>query len=104
MNCHSLKTWVKPFGATWVGNKSYEVRTDDRGFEVNDCLHLREYDEEAQRYTGRSMLTRITYISRGMTETPKDVCVLATRILHWAQHPAEVLWDADLREYYFSDE
>ena len=104
MNCHSLKTWVKPFTATWEGRKNYEVRLDDRQFEVNDCLHLREYEHETERFTGRAMLACITYISRLEGSAQPEVCVLATWITDRTLESAEIRLTDDEREYYFSGE
>ena len=61
-----LKTDPDVFDQSWEGVKDYEIRRDDRRFEVGDILILREtvYTGEEMRngkpllYTGRQ-LTRI---------------------------------------------
>lgn len=62
---HPLKTWPKPFEATWIGYKHAEYRKDDRGFHELDKLRLEEFDPETQTYTGRSIRVQVTDIQRG---------------------------------------
>jgi len=40
---HVLKTVQPYFEALWSGEKRFEVRKNDRGFQVGDSLCLREY-------------------------------------------------------------
>ena len=49
MKFHELKAWPDCFQAVVNGQKKFEVRRDDRGFEEGDIVHLREFipDEEA---------------------------------------------------------
>lgn len=62
---HELKTWPEMFQAISSGEKPFEVRRDDRGFEVGDWLRLREFEDVAQRYTGRELRRRISYVLPG---------------------------------------
>lgn len=62
---HELKTWPQQFLALRAGVKRFELRQDDRGFEVGDLLHLREYDPVMQSYTGHELRARVTYLLRG---------------------------------------
>lgn len=54
MQRHELKCWPAAFQAIRAGVKSFEVRVDDRGFNVHDIVVLREFDPESQSYTGQS--------------------------------------------------
>jgi hypothetical protein len=73
MAVHHLKTDPKPFQATYLGDKPYEIRFDDRGFEIGDTLTLEETKftgEEMKAgkpliYTGRYEGMVIHYILRG---------------------------------------
>jgi hypothetical protein len=48
------------------GRKRFEVRKDDRTFEVGDTLVLREWDDIAtERYTGRQVRVQVTYLMPG---------------------------------------
>jgi hypothetical protein len=65
---HELKTWPTYYGDVKSGKKPFELRQDDRPFEVGDALYLREWDPETGAYTGRQTYRLITYILR-----PDDV-------------------------------
>lgn len=45
------------------GRKLFEVRRDDRGFEVGDLLFLREFDDG--QYGESSIEARVSYLLRG---------------------------------------
>jgi hypothetical protein len=59
---HELKTWPEFFAALLTGEKSFELRKDDRGFVVGDILRLREYDPETKEYSGRELRRKVTYL------------------------------------------
>lgn len=65
---HELKTWPKYFQAILMGEKKFELRENDRGFEISDILNLREYDPESDLYTGREFNVKVTYIMRDDTQ------------------------------------
>lgn len=62
---HMLKTWPPYFEAIVSGEKTLELRRDDRGYQVDDVLKLCEFDPEAGRYTGRQHHVVITHLIRG---------------------------------------
>lgn len=63
---HTLKTWPKYFQAVVDNEKTFEIRSEsDRTFEVNDVLHLQEYDPENKRYSGREASAKVSYLIRG---------------------------------------
>ena len=63
---HYLKTWPEFFLATKLRKKAFELRKNDRNFEVGDTLVLQEYTAE-DGYTGAELYREITYI---LSETP----------------------------------
>jgi Domain of unknown function (DUF3850) len=59
---HELKTLKPYFQDIYSGVKKFEVRFNDRNFQVNDLLGLEEFDDIEQTYTGRYIIRRVTYI------------------------------------------
>jgi hypothetical protein len=64
MKTHELKVVPEFFDAIDRGDKTFESRFDDRGFEVGDSLHLREWTADGG-YTGRAITEGVAYILRG---------------------------------------
>jgi uncharacterized protein YqfB (UPF0267 family) len=60
---HELKTWPGFFNDVLTGDKTFEIRRDDRGFKVGDILTLREFEPSEDRFTGRSLSVVVTYIT-----------------------------------------
>ena len=60
---HQLKTWPEFFRHIQSGNKTFEIRVNDRDFQVGDILHLQEWDPEIRTYTGKMVSRRITYMT-----------------------------------------
>ena len=74
MTIHRLKILPPYYEAVASGVKTFEVRRDDRGYQVGDTLVLREWNPEvkeigvewyAPAYTGRELAREVTYILRG---------------------------------------
>lgn len=98
---HQLKTHPKAFQATWERKKLYEVREDDRNFEVGDSVQLLEFDPCAEcngggrvwdngdmtdcgcekphgTFTGRVIAGQITYKTEGGEfGLPEETCVFS---------------------------
>jgi len=62
---HDLKTWPDQYRAILDGRKTFEVRLNDRAFDVGDTLLLKEWDPSPCGYTHREQRVRVTYILRG---------------------------------------
>ena len=75
---HELKCWPPQFQAVWDGDKTFEIRYDDRGFQKGDRVGLREWDpdrvcscrdtakshaDSCPRYTGRWLSAEIGYVA-----------------------------------------
>ena len=65
MKIHELKTWPEFFEPILRGEKSFEIRIDDRGFMVGDRLLLLEWLPHTKKYTGRELLVGVKYIVQG---------------------------------------
>lgn len=69
---HELKCWPEYFDAISRGEKKFDVRRDDRGFQKGDSVKMTKWDPKTQRALrdvwGNSPLTltkRIRYILTG---------------------------------------
>lgn len=72
---HVLKTLPPYFDATARGDKPFDVRRDDRGFQKGDTLRLREflprppgltsYERERNSFTGREIICDVLWILTG---------------------------------------
>lgn len=58
---HELKILPEYFKAVVSGIKRFEIRKNDRGYNVGDILRLNEY--ENGKYTGNVHVVEITYIT-----------------------------------------
>lgn len=61
---HSLKVWPEYFSAVASGEKTFEVRRNDRDFQGGDIVHLNEWDPATHRYSGRMLFFTIGYVLR----------------------------------------
>lgn len=59
---HILKCLPWFFQAAWVGDKTFEIRKDDRGFNERDEIVLQEWDPK-EGYTGREIEGVIKYMT-----------------------------------------
>ncbi len=71
---HKLKTDPKPFSDSFIGVKGFEIRYDDRDYQVGDTLILMEtkYSGDDMRengkplnFTSRQVHQTVDYILRG---------------------------------------
>lgn len=61
---HSLKSWPNFFEKIREGVKTFEIRRDDRDFQIGDLLQLQEYDMSRELYSGNFLTMRISYLLR----------------------------------------
>ena len=78
---HELKTWKEYFKLMANGEKSFELRKNDRSFLAGHELLLREFDKGKKSYSGRTLRRRITYVLQGDEAVSfglkKGFCVMA---------------------------
>lgn len=66
MSTHDLRIWKSFFESVINGEKSFEMRKNDRGFKVGDTLNLIEVDPENEmKATGRTCQKEISFILAG---------------------------------------
>ncbi len=52
MAIHHLKTWPEFYRTILDGSKTFELRKNDRNFEVGDTVILQEWNPDTETYTG----------------------------------------------------
>lgn len=86
MTVHTVKSWSHFFDAIKAGDKTHDLRHNDRNYQVGDILDLMRYDNINGCYTGDSCQVEITYITN--RERPcafsgsvldRDYCILSIR-------------------------
>lgn len=68
---------MAPFNSIITGVKRFEWRKFDRDFKVGDVLHLREWDETEERYTGRDVCVKCLYIVSEGFGIPEGFCIIS---------------------------
>ena len=67
MTVHTIKTHCTYFQANRDGIKPFELRLNDRDYQVGDYLYSREYDPEMRNFTGRWDFWKVVYALNGGT-------------------------------------
>lgn len=65
MKVHFLKCWPAPFQKTLDGLKPWEVRLNDRNYQVGDLVVLEEWEPSPGRYTSHWIVVTITFLLDG---------------------------------------
>lgn len=73
---HALKTKTEYFEAVRNGDKTFEVRKNDRQFAVGDFLALNEVNEDGL-YSGKALLVEVTYILNNPEYCKEDYVVMS---------------------------
>lgn len=77
---HELKTLQPYFAEVASGNKTFEVRKNDRDFKVGDLLKLMEFDP-VEGLTGRVITTKVSYVLDDTKYCKKGYVVLGMHIV-----------------------
>lgn len=79
MQRHCIKLDTKFFGDAVSGVKTFELRKDDRNYQVGDMLVMSEVLDD--KLTGRVIRATITYKLDGYLGLVKDYCILGINYL-----------------------
>jgi hypothetical protein len=115
---HELKTWPEYFEFIWIGDKPFEVRKNDRDFQVGDILQLREYvpgntiqadafsnADIDPYYTGREMDVRVSYIlSDGQFGIEEGFVVMGIQVMCRRTEGAKIFPCKGCEEKFYSSE
>ncbi|MEV0669375.1 DUF3850 domain-containing protein [Mycobacterium sp. NPDC050441] len=85
---HSLKSWPQFFHAIVAGDRTHELRRNDRNFRVGDLLVLAEFDPLVEEYTGATCTAEVTSITSSDIECAvskealhPDFCILSVKVI-----------------------
>lgn len=76
MTIHTLKCWPEYFKALKDGSKTFEVRIDDRNFQAEDILILREWDVERKIYTGPRLMAMVATVFKNVPGLLDGYCAM----------------------------
>jgi hypothetical protein len=75
---HKLKVWKEYYQDLYEKRKTWEMRQNDRDYQVGDDLLLEEYDKDKMEYTGNFVTLNVTYILHGpVFGLKKGYCVMS---------------------------
>jgi hypothetical protein len=74
---HHLKTVQPYYDSSAAGEKTFEIRNDDRDYKVGDILHLYEWDGE--KPTGREHWKEVTYLLKDKPFVPDGYVCLGVK-------------------------
>jgi hypothetical protein len=77
MQIHELKTIQPYFDDVWCDRKTFEIRKNDRDFQINDLLVLKEYNGMMLR----NIVAKIIYILDDINYVKEGFVVLGIKIL-----------------------
>lgn len=65
MKTHILKCWPEHFQNCRSGVKKFEIRLNDREYEVGDYLEQHEFESNGQVFTGEQDTYKVTHLLKG---------------------------------------
>lgn len=92
---HELKIYPEYFKAVISGEKTFEIRKNDRPFHKGDLLALNEFD--GQNWTGNSCLVYVDYILSNTDFVKKDMVVMSIKPCTVCRHTRPI---SDLKAAY----
>jgi hypothetical protein len=59
---HKIKSHPEPFQSVWSGDKSHEIRFNDRKYRVSNIIRLLEWNPATKAFSGRAIDLIINHI------------------------------------------
>lgn len=76
---HQIRLGASFFEDVRSGEKTFELRKNDRGYKKGDILEMMEFADG--RYTGRSVKVLVTYILEDFTGLEDGYCIMGIKIM-----------------------
>ncbi|EKT3957672.1 DUF3850 domain-containing protein [Flavobacterium psychrophilum] len=73
---HELKIVPEYFKDAMLGLKKFEIRFNDRNYQVGDTLILNEFNPKTERYTGEQVTRKVDYILDNVNGLQADYVIL----------------------------
>lgn len=80
---HHIKLGASFFGEVERGEKTFELRKNDRDYKKGDILEMMEFKDG--KNTGRTVRVLVTYILTEFTGLEEGYCIMATRLVKGEQ-------------------
>ena len=77
METHYLKLVQPLYSDVLSGDKNFELRRNDRDYQVGDLVILQEYDMKKHFFSGREIRVKITYILENRAGLDNDFCIFS---------------------------
>lgn len=75
---HTVKSWSMFYKDIATGERTSDIRLNDRRYAVGDIMDLREFDPVTHTYTGQAQFVEITYIQTNKS----NPCAISQFALH----------------------
>ena len=59
---HELKIWPQYYELVKSDIKPWEIRKNDRNYQIGDIIRFKEFDPKTNQYTGRNFVRRIMFL------------------------------------------
>jgi ParB family transcriptional regulator, chromosome partitioning protein len=86
MTDHVIKCWPEYFKPIAKGEKTFDLRKDDRSYAVGDIVLLCEFRPTTGEYTGPTIRVKIGYILREFAGLMPGYCILGIERISDDQH------------------
>ncbi len=91
MKTHHLKTIQPYFDRCWNQTKTFEIRKNDRDFQVGDEIFLQEYDEKLDIYSGKEIQGTILYVVNNYPAIVKGYVVFSFSVDKYINPSAPII-------------
>lgn len=94
---HELKLAAMYFKDVATGEKSFELRKNDRGFKTGDALRLNEYADGKE--TGRHIEADIVYMLEDYNGLQEGYCILGIKVTKVPETDTQIDGQTDIKDF-----
>lgn len=93
MKTHYLKTVQPFFSQVKNGTKTFELRRNDRDFQIEDEVILQEYDLTTNLYSGQEIRGNITYVLKDWAGLDDGYCIFSIELTQHIDENEEIQFE-----------